>query len=230
MDRITIEPSERILLEGKIQEYITDEEVKFKLELDNLRREKEKLEHKQDKLLEAHFNDAIPLDLMKRQQQVISKQLSAIEHEMKLRSTTFEEIRASLSMAFDLIEDCGRTYRYAKDGIKRLMIQAIYEKIWIDDEEKLSYEFSEVYKNIVAPIENELAKHNEKSAPDHSDADFSSRLLKSYSKFFDKGLNNGLLVEHRGVEPLTSTMRMSRANEFSVLHSHFGLLPGCVGC
>ena len=38
------------------------------------------------------------------------------------------------------------------------------------------------------------------------------------------------LVEHRGVEPLASTMRMSRANEFSVLHSHFGLLPGCVGC
>ena len=206
MDRITIEPSERILLEGKIQEYIADEEVKFKLELDNLRREKEKLEHKQEKLLEAHFNDAIPLDLMKRQQQVISKQLSAIEHEMKLRSTTFEEIRASLSMAFDLIEDCGRTYRYAKDGIKRLMIQAIYEKIWISDEEKLSYEFSEVYKNIAAPIENELAKHNEKSAPDHSDADFSSRLLKSYSKFFDKGLNNGLLVDLTGLEPVTLRM------------------------
>ena len=118
-------------------------------------------------------------------------------------------------MAFDLIEDCGRTYRYAKDGIKRLMIQAIYEKIWIDDEEKLSYKFSEVYKNIAAPIENELAKHNEKSASDHSDADFSSRLLKSYSKFFDKGLNNGLLVGSVGLEPMTSTMSTWRSSQLS---------------
>ena len=80
-------------------------------------------------------------------------------------------------MAFDLIEDCGRTYRYAKDGIKRLMIQAIYEKIWIDDEEKLSYEFSEVYKNIAAPIENELASvsctnhETEKTGWDQSNID-----------------------------------------------------------
>ena len=48
--------------------------------------------------------------------------------------------------------------------------------------------------------------------------------------FFRKGSDQKFLVEHRRFELLTSTMRMSRANEFSVLHSHFGLLPGCVGC
>ncbi len=153
--------------------------------------------------MEAHFNDAIPLSLMKREQESISKQLATVEHEIKVRNTTFEDIKANLSLAFDLIEDCGKTYRFANDGIKRLMLQALFEKIWIDDEGTLDSDFTEIYKNIAGPIEKDLVKHNEKSAPDCSDADFSDRLLKSYSKFFGQGLNNELLVEMRGVEPLS---------------------------
>ena len=90
MESITIKPSERILLEAELQGFVKKEEDVFKLELDNLLREKEKLEHKQEKLLEAHFNDAIPLSLMKREQEAISKQLAAVEHEIKIRNTTFD--------------------------------------------------------------------------------------------------------------------------------------------
>jgi len=206
MKGVTIKPSERILLESELQGYINKEEEQFKLELDSLRREKERLEHRQEKLLEAHFNDAIPLSLMKREQQAISKQLAAVEHEIKARSTTFTEIKANLSLAFDLLEDCGKTYNQANDGIKRLMLQAMFEKIWINEEGEVSSEFSEIYKNIAGPIRNDLAKRNEKSASDTSDADFSDLLLKSYSKFFGCGLNNSLLVVATGLEPVTPSM------------------------
>ena len=47
--------------------FIQSEQEKFKSELDGLRREKDKLEHKQEKLLEAHLNDAIPLNLLKKE-------------------------------------------------------------------------------------------------------------------------------------------------------------------
>jgi len=97
------------------------------------------------------------------------------------------------------------------------MLQALFNKIWIDNEGVIDSEFTEIYKNLVGPIEKDIAQRNKKSAPDNSDADFPDRLLKSYSKFLEKGLNNELLVEHRGVEPLTSTMRMSRANIVFVL-------------
>lgn len=65
-DNYSIKPEDRFLLEAQIQDFINKENEKFKTELDALRREKEKIEHKQEKLLEAHFNDAIPLSLMKR--------------------------------------------------------------------------------------------------------------------------------------------------------------------
>ena len=151
-----ISPDDRILLESKIQEFISKEKRKYDLELDGLRREKEKIEHKQEKLLEAHFNDAIPLNLMKREQQTLSKQLATIEHEIKIRSTAFDEIIKNLSLAFDLIEDCGKTYRMANDTIKRLMNQAIFEKIWIHEDGTITTDFTDVYKSIITPIEKEL--------------------------------------------------------------------------
>ena len=198
---ISIKPSERMLLESEIQHHIDKEEKVFKLELDSLKKEKDKLERRQEKLLEAHFNDAIPLSLMKREQQAISKQLAAVEHEIKIRSTTFEDIKANLSLAFELIEDCGRTYSAANDNIKRLMIQAVFSKIWIDEDGKTSTEYTNVYDNIVGPIETTLMKENIKLAPAKADANFIDKLLKSYSKFFEKGLNNELLVEAAGIEP-----------------------------
>lgn len=202
-DNYTIKPDDRLLLEAQIQGFINKENEKFKIELDALRREKEKIEHKQEKLLEAHFNDAIPMSLMKREQQILSKQLAAIEHEISVRSTTFDDILKNLSLAFDLLEDCGRTYRKANDNIKKLMCQAIFNRIWIHEDGTVTTEFTDIYKNIVGPIERDLINQNIKSASAETDADFIDKLLKSYSNFFGQGLNNELLVEMRGVEPLS---------------------------
>ena len=168
---------------------------------------KEKIEHKQEKLLEAHFNDAIPMSLMKREQQTLSKQLAAIEHEISVRSTTFDDILKNLSLAFDLLEDCGRTYRKANDNIKKLMCQAIFNRIWIHEDGTVTTEFTDIYKNIVGPIERDLINQNIKSASAETDADFIDKLLKSYSNFFGQGLNNELLVDPKGFEPSTSRMR-----------------------
>ena len=212
-DNYSIKPEDRFLLEAQIQDFINKENEKFKTELDALHREKEKIEHKQEKLLEAHFNDAIPLSLMKREQQSLSKQLSAIEHEISVRSTTFDDILKNLSLAFDLIEDCGRTYRKANDNIKKLMCQAIFKRIWIHEDGTVTTEFTDIYKNIVGPIEHDLINQNTKSASAEADADSIHKLLKSYSNFFGQGLNNELLVEHRRFELLTSSMPWKRSTK-----------------
>ena len=143
---------------------------------------------------------------MKREQQSLSKQLSAIEHEISVRSTTFDDILKNLSLAFDLIEDCGRTYRKANDNIKKLMCQAIFKRIWIHEDGTVTTDFTDIYKNIVGPIEHDLINQNTKSASAEADADSIHKLLKSYSNFFGQGLNNELLVEARGIEPLSKSV------------------------
>lgn len=142
---------------------------------------------------------------MKREQQSISKQLSAIEHEISVRSTTFDDILKNLSLAFDLIEDCGSTYRKANDTIKKLMNQSIFNKIWIHADGSVTTELNDLYKNLIGPLEKEIIKTNTKSASAETDADSIDELLKSGSKFFEQGLNNELLVDQRGIEPLSKS-------------------------
>ena len=86
------------------------------------------------------------------------------------------------------------------------MCQAIFKRIWIHEDGTVTTEFTDIYKNIVGPIEHDLINQNTKSASAEADADSIHKLLKSYSNFFGQGLNNELLVEARGVEPLSENV------------------------
>ena len=74
------------------------------------------------------------------------------------------------------------------------MCQAIFKRIWIHEDETVTTDFTDIYKNIVGPIEHDLINQNTKSASAEADADSIHKLLKSYSNFFGQGLNNELLV------------------------------------
>lgn len=108
----------RILIETYLQKVIADEKRKYESELDGLKGQKAALENKRKKLLEAHYSDAIPLDLMKTEQQKIAKELAAIDHEIDLHNITFEQISANLDMVLDIVENCGEAYRNASDTVK----------------------------------------------------------------------------------------------------------------
>ena len=83
------------------------------------------------------------------------------------------------------------------------MCQAIFKRIWIHEDGTVTTEFTDIYKNIVGPIEHDLINQNTKSASAEADADSIHKLLKSYSNFFGQGLNNELLVVrkllHQGI-------------------------------
>ena len=202
-DCISFTPEERVLIETHLKDYISQEQEKYKTEVDRLRRQKVKIERKQEKLLETYYNDAIPLQLMKKQQQALSKELAAVESEIAMHTATFEEIIAELTEIMDTFENCGETYREATGKLKRLMNQAIFDQVLVTKEGQLEPQPNSLCEGIFK------AKHYiTKSTPTEVDADSIRKLFKSGSKFFEQGLNNDCLVEHTGFEPVTSTMRM----------------------
>ena len=154
----------RILLEARLQTIIAEERKKYESELDGLRGQKASLENKRKKLLEAHYSDAIPLDLLKSEQQKIAKELAGIEHEIRMHDTTFEQITENLNLALDVVEDCGQAYRNASDTIKKLMNQAIFEKFYIsngpEDEFDVKVTFKAPYDQIIDPIKEDISKIN----------------------------------------------------------------------
>ena len=189
-------------MENFLADRIKAEQEKYATELDGLRREKDKLERKRKKLLEAHYNDAIPLDLMKSEQQKIAKQLAAVESQIKAHEHTSAIMLNCLSDAMDLIEDCGKTYRLASDHIKRMMNQAIFSKLWIESDGRVTAEFREPFKTVVEPISTLVAQFNQqKIRGAEALTDFLSVISNRIQKFFGCGWSNDLLVPVAGLEP-----------------------------
>ena len=203
-DRYSLPPQIRTFLEDWLSKNLKIEQTKYVAELDSLRREKDKLERKSRKLLEAHYNDAISLDLLKSEQQKIAKQLSIIESQIKAQDSAITSTTDRLKDALDLLEDCGALYQLAGDRIKKLLNQAIFAKLWVGGDGCITAEFAEPFQTLVEPIKDELVCYKkEKIRSTKVLADFFSVIANHLSNFFGNCLNNDFLVDANGLEPLT---------------------------
>ena len=226
---IQLPPQIRAAIEEELQGVIAKEKEKYDLEIDGLLGQKRTLEHKSEKLLEAHYNDAIPMELLKAEQEKITKELAAINHEIKQHNITFDQLSESLTNALELLEDVATFYRNGSDIVKRMLNQAIFEKIYISCSKEVPLEIEAEYRPpfnaIVEPFKDELAKVN-RAIRQNTEAALAkvwaakNRILKqircglaacdehtdigshSNSNFFTyKSSSKELLVEMAGIEP-----------------------------
>lgn len=188
----------RIMLEKQVTTLVESEKEKYKKELNGLKGQKAKLENKRQKLLEAHYGNAIPLDLLKTEQQKIAKELATIEHEIRIHNTAFEAIIDNLKAALDIIENCGETYHYADDAIKRLMNQAIFERFLVSNGPesglKVDAELAPPFAQLQEPIKDDLIKINH-ATPEHIKT-LLNTIKAHLQAYFGDGLSDDVLSEN----------------------------------
>ena len=90
------------------------------------------LEDKRRRLLHAHYEGAIPLDLLKEEQAKLTSELSQIERQLTAYQADAAEIHQRLTQALDLLEDCHRLYTAAPDHLKKLLNQVFFERILVN--------------------------------------------------------------------------------------------------
>ena len=175
----TVQPSAELL--AQLRDLILDEmllqQAAAQQERDVQERRKSQLVDEQAKLLQAHYAEAVPLDLMKKEQKRIETELVAIDDRLRATSLRFEEVEANLSRALALAENWTAAYRDSGPTIRRQMNQAIFKKIYVDDEGGVTSEFSE-------PFELLLSSEVIEAARDHAqvldaDPDFIERELEA---------------------------------------------------
>ena len=93
--------------------------------------EKTKIRRKQEKLLEAHYADAIPLDLFKKEQKKLAELIGNMDMRIQMHEENGKDVKERLGMVLDILEDCGMMYRNAPDGIKRTFCQIFFERILV---------------------------------------------------------------------------------------------------
>ena len=180
-------------------EATTDDERAF------LTTQKEKLDAERLKLVQAHYADAIPLDLLKSEQERIRTTLDAIEHRLENLATSYEDAREGLDQLADILTDLGDVYARCEPTERRILNRALFDKIILDDEETIRYQPDKAVRtalDCVTPGHTPIA---EAEASDPEDTSNPARVSAG------QGSKMSLLVEHRGIEPLTFALRTRRS-------------------
>ena len=151
----------------------------FKEEQKRLKLEKDKLERKQHKLLQAHYEDAIPLSLLKEEQREISKTLTNINERMKAYDIGLDDAKENLRYVFELLDDCGKVYKFADEQEKRLLNQALFKRILVYDDLSLSAEFNAPFDTVISPSAQYLGANNKGNDPVSNQESLFTQVLRS---------------------------------------------------
>ena len=90
--------------------------------------------------MQAHYADAIPLAVLKREQDRISGELDQVNRRMDAHHGEYTDARAHLDDALDLLANCADIYARCDDTNRRLCNQALFTKIYIEEDDQLRVE------------------------------------------------------------------------------------------
>jgi DNA invertase Pin-like site-specific DNA recombinase len=148
-ERIAFTSEFRKSLTEQISAHVAKLTEKSGEEIEQLKLQKEKLEREQRKLLQAHYAGAIPLDLMKEEQDRIGTTLRKNAVKLEAYQSEYTEIMGNINCVFELLDDCGRVYKLADENQRRVFNQAIFEKILVHEDLTLDGEYMPPFDEIL---------------------------------------------------------------------------------
>ena len=120
----------------QIERYLHDELAQIEGEKSrmvcSLTTKRTNLEDRRRRLLHAHYEGAIPLELLKEEQAKLTAELSQIERQLTAYQADAAEIHQRLTQALDLLEDCHRLYTAAPDHLKKLLNQVFFQRVLVN--------------------------------------------------------------------------------------------------
>src|SRR5690606_14445471 len=166
-------------------------------ELERLTTHRDRLEHEQDRLMQAHYADAIPLPVLKREQDRILGELDRLNRRIDAHHGDYADARAHLDDALGLLANCADIYQRCDDANRRLCNQAFFTKVYIDEDNELRVENNRPFEMLLDPEVNANAlnwtQNGDKARTPANDS-------------IGKGSSLVRGVELRGLEPLTPSM------------------------
>jgi site-specific DNA recombinase len=109
-----------------------------------------KFQGEREKLLQAHYADAIPLEMLKTEQDRLTTAIAAAEGRLAAIAADFRTAETNLNRALDRAADCQLAYREATGRMRRQFNLAFFKRLIISDEGIVSGELAEPWDVILA--------------------------------------------------------------------------------
>jgi site-specific DNA recombinase len=152
-ERIRLSEAEAVALRAFVVESLDAQ----RSELESLqaveRRRLESLKGQQQRLLQAHYADAVPLKLFKDEQERITRESKAAEAVLAEGHQEREQVIEHLDGLLVLLTDCADLYKRAPDRVRRMMNQVFFTKVLVGSDDELEWS---LYDDLAVLLEPEL--------------------------------------------------------------------------
>jgi site-specific DNA recombinase len=139
---IELDPELGEVLHKLLSEDLVLYQKKAASERKTLERRRSRLLAERAKLLQAHYADAIPLELLKVEQDRIKAQLAKLEERLTATDQRHADTEANLKAALGLAGDCYAAYCAAANTVKRLFNQVFFKKIYVEEGDSVRSELA----------------------------------------------------------------------------------------
>ncbi len=133
----------------RLRDFLSEELSKLRTDATRERTTQErrlrKLEGERKKLLDAHYADSIPLDLLKSEQTRIAAEVAAIEGRLVAVEGDFKAAETNMRRALARAGDCEAAYREASGTVRRHFNLAFFKRLLIDDDCAVTGELAEPF-------------------------------------------------------------------------------------
>ena len=130
--QIHLSHQDREVIERYLLEELERIEATSQHDIRSLTIRRTQIEDQRRQLLQAHYSGAIPLDLLKDEQERLSRELLSIQRQLNGYQADTTAVRQHLSQALDLLEDCHRLYQAAPDHLKKQLNQVFFQRVLVN--------------------------------------------------------------------------------------------------
>ena len=231
-DRISLTPDFRRDLEQLLRHGITLPRTDSDSEREQLEATKQTIERRQRKLLEAHYNDAIPIDVLRTEQQRLDAELAATKRSLSNLTADLTEADELIGIALDIAQHAGNTYLQAPEHIRRMLNQLLFDKLLVTTDDNGQHQleatcatpFDIIYSPASRALVHDARREQPTGIPDSTGktkepAETGGLSLDTMSDnliALVEGSSKSIMVELRGFEPLTFSLRTRRATNCAI--------------
>jgi DNA invertase Pin-like site-specific DNA recombinase len=175
-------------------------------ERDRLLRRQQRLLAEREKLLQAHYAEAIPLDLLRDEQERIRDALAQINQRLGSSEQAYGQIEKNLVAVLSFLEDNHATYLKSGSQVRREINQALFKKIYVKESGEIRGELAEPFNTLLSPSVRALTSAH---VPEADWSAWEASFNEPEALEGAPGLSQTTLVGGTGLEPVTPSLSRS---------------------
>lgn len=205
--RVQLAPELRDAIELTLIEELEAINEEALLERTSLEKRHARLLGEQAKLMQAHYADAVPVSLLKSEQQRLGRELGQVRQRLEALEGDIDTTRANLAGALDYAANAYKAYASAGPRVRRELNQVFFTRLIVGDDNGVTAELNDPYAILLSPGVIQAARRNASTA--HAAATprvtrTTSGTNKPRRPSGRRGLNYEIMVGGTGLEPGTS--------------------------